>query len=133
MVLEECVLKNSLVGAALKEMDCELDQNIPSWLNNMRKIKQLLNIADPPNNLSPKVVGNNFKNKLQSKFDCFFLSQINQIKSGDDGVNHNKLRFYNTFKGSFTLSKFISSCKTNQQIYKHSISGQENDRLWRAQ
>ena len=38
---------------------------------------------------------------VKSKFDRFYLDEINEIKRGIDGQDHNKLRLYQTLKGSF--------------------------------
>ena len=35
---------------------------------------------------------------IKSKFDRFFLGEINQTKIGNDGQDHNKLRLYKTLK-----------------------------------
>ena len=44
---------------------------------------------------------------VKSKFDRFFLDQINQIKIGIDGEDHNKMRFYKQLKGSFKIEPYI--------------------------
>ena len=53
--------------------------------------------------------------KLNSIFDRFWLDQINATKPDSNGVDHNKLRFYKTLKGSFTQEPYISNIKNKSQ------------------
>ena len=46
---------------------------------------------------------------IKSKFDKFYLDQINKLRIGNDGQDHNKLRFYKKIKGSLYL--------VDQQVY----------------
>ena len=47
------------------------------------------------------VVGKKIDSSMKSKFDKFFLDQINVEKIGSGDLDHNELRLYNTFNGSF--------------------------------
>ena len=53
--------------------------------------------------------------KLNSVFDRFWLDQINAPKVGNDGIDHNKLRFYKTLKGSFTQEPYITNIQNKSQ------------------
>ena len=96
----------SLVGCTLKEMEDQAGQGMNNWLSTIRKIKELLNIPAIPKHFSPARVGIKVTKDIKSNFDSFYLSQINKEKIGEDGLDHNKLRFYKTFKGSFTFEPY---------------------------
>ena len=52
---------------------------------------------------------------LKSNFEGFWLDEINKIKLGDDGQDHNKLRLYKTFKGSFRVEPYIDMVPNRNQ------------------
>ena len=90
------------------ELDC--------WYNRMDKIKKLFNIRRLYG--KPEKVGKSIDKILRSKFDRFFLDEINQSKIGSDGCDHNKLRLYKTFKGSFATEPYITNiCNRNQRAW----------------
>jgi hypothetical protein len=79
--------RSSLVYKAVSDM-----KNFPaidSWYNKVEKIKELLNITRI--RCKPQKVGIFVDKIIQSKFDRFYLDEINQIKVGADGLDHNKL------------------------------------------
>ena len=94
---------NTFVSQAMNEM--KGSPHIESWYTRVEKIKTLFSI--------PKLYGNSDKvgnlcdRLVKGKFDRFYLDEINLIKLGSDGGDHNKLRFYKTFKGSFTQEPYI--------------------------
>ena len=47
------------------------------------------------------------KKSLKSKFEAYWLKQINDENIGTDGQNHNKLRVYAKFKGCFKKEPYI--------------------------
>ena len=53
--------------------------------------------------------------KLNSIFDRFWLDQINVSKPDSNNIDHNKLRFYKTLKGSFTREPYASNIKNKSQ------------------
>ena len=87
------------------EIDC--------WLSRVEKIKSLFNIKRLCG--TPERVGLVIDKAIKSKFDRFYLDEINMIKLGDDGQDHNKLRFYNKFKGSFRIEPYILKIKNRNQ------------------
>ena len=103
--------KNTLIYKTMSDMrnSPELD----CWYSRVEKIKSLLNI----NRLygKPEKVGYLIDKSIKSKFDRFFLDEINEIKIGSDGLDHNKLRLYKTFKGSFKEEPYISNIKNRNQ------------------
>ena len=96
-------------------MECQANQGFTNWLTNVRKIKDLLNISDIPGNFSSSSVGSKLTRELKSNFDSFYLSQINKVNLGVDGLDHNKLRFYKTFKGSFTVEPYTELISNRNQ------------------
>ena len=70
--------------------------HLDSWYSRVEKIKSQLNIKKLYG--KPEFVGNSIDRLIKSKFDRFFLDQINEKKNGTDGVDHKKLRLYNTLK-----------------------------------
>ena len=52
---------------------------------------------------------------LKGKFDRFYLDEINEIKIGSDGLDHNKLRLYKTLKGSFKQEPYIANILNRNQ------------------
>ena len=53
------------------------------------------------------MIGLLIKKQMKSKFEQFWLKQINRIKLGTDNKNHNKLRYYATIKGCFKKEPYI--------------------------
>ena len=102
---------NTFVSQAMNEM--KGSPHIESWYTRVEKIKTLFSI--------PKLYGNSDKvgnlcdRLVKGKFDRFYLDEINLIKLGSDGGDHNKLRFYKTFKGSFTQEPYILNILNRNQ------------------
>ena len=101
----------SLVSKTISDM--KNNTEIDSWLSRVEKIESVLNmkrLCGTPNRVG-SVIGKN----LKSRFDRFFLDEINMIKLGNDGQDHNKLRFYNKLKGSFKIEPYILKIKNRNQ------------------
>ena len=117
IMYERSILKyqpGALVGQAIVEMQVLNDSN--SWQGRVKSLKTLLDIQNYPEYWSEKRVSKHITSKVQSKFDIFFKSQINTEKLGaSDGLDHNKLRFYKTFKGCFKPEYYISSINNRNQ------------------
>ena len=43
------------------------------------------------------------------------MDEINQVKTGVDGLDHNKLRLYKTLKGSFRTEPYIENIRNRNQ------------------
>ena len=86
---------------------------IDCWLTRVGKIKTILNINRLP--LKSDRAGAIIKRNIKSKFDTFYLEQINEIKIGIDGQDHNKLRFYKKLKGSFKIEPYIDLIRNRNQ------------------
>ena len=103
--------QDSIVGKAIREM--RVMPQLDTWLSRVQKIKSVLGIT--PLYGSKDSVSLNLNKKLNSVFDRFWLDQINAPKAGNDGVDHNKLRFYKTLKGSFTQEPYITNVQNKSQ------------------
>ena len=79
------------------------------WLGRIDKIINLLQLQPFKPHMSPNTVGNICKEQLESKFQIYYLSEINKFKSNGDGQNHNKLRFYSSVKGCFQPEWYIDN------------------------
>ena len=63
-------------------------------------------------------VKTSLKKKIQLIFERFYIDQINECKiSPGDNVNHNKLRVYATFKGSFKREPYIDLVQSRNQRF----------------
>ena len=83
---------SSLVGLVMEEMADMASNGKVFWLKQMLSIENLINLP----NISR--VGT-IKTHVRSRFEQFWLDQINTVRLGSDGGNHNKLRTYSKFKG----------------------------------
>ena len=52
---------------------------------------------------------------IRSKFEVYWLKQINTLRIGPDGNDHNKLRTYKLFKGSFRAEPYIEQVINRNQ------------------
>ena len=102
---------DSVVSKAIREMADK--PHLDTWYSRVQKIKSVLNV---PNLKGCKdTVSIQLSKKLNSSFDRFWINQINVEKIGSDGIDHNKLRFYKTLKGSFTQEPYISNILNKSQ------------------
>jgi hypothetical protein len=116
ILYERSILKYqpaTLVGQAVAEMDSAGDD--ASWLSRVRRARLLLEIPFYPSYMSDDLVSREVSNKIKSQFDIFYISEINKIKLGNDGLNHNKLRFYSSFKGCFKPEYYITNINNRNQ------------------
>ena len=107
--------EQTLAGLAFKEMKSMVGRREDCWLGKVEAIRKLLDIPDAQIFTTAKAVGNIAKKTLQSKFSLFYLKQINDVKLGSDGRNHNKLQFYSSLKGSFKPEPYVELVSRNQR------------------
>ena len=88
---------------------------IDCWVDRIGKVETLCKVKSFPSYTKPDIVKNSLKKTFKSIFDRFYLDQINQVKLGEDMINHNKLRLYSTFKGSFTKEPYIDLVQSRNQ------------------
>ena len=103
--------KSSLISLTLSDM--ENNPEVDSWFSRIQRIKTLLDIRRMSG--KPERVGLIIERNIKSKYDRFFLDQINLVKTGIDGEDHNKLRFYKLLKGSFKIEPYIDQIKNRNQ------------------
>ena len=103
----EWILRNktsptSWVGLALRDMDQMAADGVDCWVNRVNKIKVAMNIPNLQHFRTINEIKQSIKKGLRSKFEMFWKSEISMVKTGSDGQDHNKLRYYKTLKSSFT-------------------------------
>ena len=103
--------QDSLVCKSVREM--AIMPHLDTWYSRVQKMKTLLGI--------PRLHGNKdsvslkISKRLNSAFDRFWIDEINTPKLGNDGLDHNKLRFYKTLKGSFTQEPYVTEIRNRSQ------------------
>ena len=86
-------------------------QGQDNWLLRVEKIESLLNIGVQSLGVSKSKTARLSK-LMKGKFDVYWLNKINEIKmNASDDQNHNKLRVYWKFKGSFTREPYVDYVK----------------------
>ena len=66
------------------------NSHIDCWLTRIEKVKTLLKLKRLP--AKSDKAGEIIDKNIKSKFDKFYLDQINKLRIGNDGQDHNKLR-----------------------------------------
>ena len=111
----EWVLQNSdeesLICKALKEMKNK--PYLDTWYTRVQNIKTILGIQKIKG--CKTTVGLQLNKKLHGLFDRFWIDRVCLEKIGADGMDHNKLRFYKTLKGSFTQEPYITNIVNKTQ------------------
>ena len=103
--------KNSLITKTIEEMANK--PYLDTWYSRIQNIRTVLGI--------PRLYGCSdsvclqLNRKLNSSFDRFWIDQVVAVKTGSDGLDHNKLRFYKTLKSSFTQEPYISNILNKSQ------------------
>ena len=103
--------QNSFVYKAINDM--KNNPELDCWFSRVNKIKKLLKI--PTLYGKPEKVGYIIDKTIKGKFDRYFLDEINEIKMGADGIDHNKLWLYKTLKGSFKQEPYIANVLNRNQ------------------
>ena len=80
----------------------------------INKTKNLLGIS-LPGYLKTDRAGSVLKKVVQSKFETFWIKEINKVKMGPDLVDHNKLKGYKRYKGFFGLEPYLSKVNNRNQ------------------
>ena len=85
-----------------------------SWWTKIGKLESLIDVKYSEY-LHIDKIGDKIKKQLKSKFESFWLKQINRIKPHLDGHDQNKLRFYKTFKGCFKKEDYLNLVPNRSQ------------------
>ena len=120
--------QDSIVSMAVREM--AVLPHLDTWYSRVQKMKSLLGISNLYG--SKERVSKLLGNKLNSVFDRFWIDQINAPKLDTAGLDHNKLRFYKTLKGSFTIEPYISNILNKSQrawLTRYRVSAVSNLRM----
>ena len=105
----------NLLGQVWMEMTEMTRRGQDCWLYRVNKIEKLLKF---PGKEQFRLIkpGRRISIILRSKFDAFWLKQINEIKNNKpDNLDHNKLRIYKQFKSSFTRDPYLQSVRNRNQ------------------
>ena len=93
----------SLASLALGEMKLMSSRDIDCWHTRVTKMKTLFSLNNMPGRFTADKVGKRINASLKSKFSIFWKTEISRQKLDSNGVNRNKLRFYQTLKSSFKI------------------------------
>ena len=104
---------SNLIGHVLKELEHMNSNGHDCWLTRVCKIENALKI--PQNIFYNKSSGKRILSLLKSKFDRHYIDKINEEKIGLDTTDHNKLRTYKSFKGSFTREPYLNLVRNRNQ------------------
>ena len=107
----------SIVYKAYKEMETMVLEGKDCWLSRVYKLKTLFHIPNIPQHLNFETVGKKLSKCVNSNFEGFWLRSINQIVTNKCTcpLDHNKLRLYKQFKGSFTPEPYIENVINRNQ------------------
>ena len=103
----------SLITSAVTEMQTMASAGVDCWLTRVNKIQSLLDI---PNIIRRKNgSGKKITSMLKSKFEIYWLDRINETKTGNDQLDHNKLRTYRSYKASFDREPYLDLVRNRNQ------------------
>ena len=102
----------SLIGNAITEMKAMSLNGTDCWINRTDKMSKLLGIPDFRYNESS---GRKILKHVQSNFERFWLDEIKSSRVDKDGVEHNKLHTYSSFKCHFGIEPYVSLVRNRNQ------------------
>ena len=88
--------------------------SIETQFGRVNKIKTFLNLKYSTFSKTD-VIGQLIKKQIKSKFEHYWIKEINKVKLGPDNKNHNKLRYYATVKGCFKKEPYIDLVPNRSQ------------------
>ena len=102
----------SLIGQVMEEMSTMAAVDVDCWLTRVEKMRVLLDLP----RISYRVnSGQKTSRILQKKFDVFWRDQVLATRPGPDGLEHNKLETYASFKSHFGPEPYISLVRNRNQ------------------
>ena len=104
----------SIIGKAVEEMKTNTDNTNITWRGRIDAIKKSLCIKYSSFS-KIEVIDTQIKKSLKSKVQSHWLKLLNKEKIGDDGKDHNKLRFYSEIKGCFQKEPYIDLVPNRSQ------------------
>ena len=90
------------------------DSGHDCWLSRVRQLENLFSIPTLKSYVKKEAAGKMFKKRVHSVFERFWLDELKQEKIVN-GANSNKLRFYETLKGSFSREPYIDLVQSRNQ------------------
>ena len=112
--ISKCDGNGTLIGQAVHEMNTAQNYSISTWFGRVNKIKTFLNLKYSTFS-KIDVIGQLIKKQIKSKFEHYWIKEINKVKLGPDNKNHNKLRYYATVKGCFKKEPYIDLVPNRSQ------------------
>jgi len=111
----QCLAKKprtSLIGLAMAEMSTMVATDVDCWLSRVDSMKDLLDLPRIPYSRNS---GQKTSRILQKRFDVFWRAQVLATRPGPDGLQHNKLDVYSSFKCHFGLEPYIFMVRNRNQ------------------
>ena len=102
----------SLIGNAVTEMKAMSLNGTDCWISRTDKMYDLLGVPDLRYNESS---GRKILKHVQSNFQRFWLDEIKSSRVDKDGVEHNKLHTYSSFKCHFGIEPYVSLVRNRNQ------------------
>ena len=96
----------------MAEMGEMVEQGRDCWLARVGKMSDMMNL---PRTSYGKSSGRHLTHQIQVKFSKYWLEQIQAGKPGPDGLTHNKLKTYSSFKSHFGLEPYIELVRNRNQ------------------
>ena len=104
---------NDVLGNVLSEMTQMSKLGQDCWLSRVEKMEKLL-INKPPNQHS-KQSGKVILTSIKSKFERFWLDEVQRGRLGRNGEIQNIIRTYRQFKGTFGLEPYLTLTRNRNQ------------------
>ena len=108
---------DTFIYSAVSKMKEMASRGKDCWYTRVNKIKNLLKIQNNPRYFTPSRVGKNLSKNVKGNFDSFWIRSINKVQKNGCTCprDHNKFRFYKSFKGSFSAESYIELIKNRNQ------------------
>ena len=96
---------SSLIGQAMAEMKVMAQNGVDCWVSRVDKMANLL--ESPVTKYGP-TSGRQLLRCVKCKFNRYWADEIKTERLGSDGLGHNKLQTYSSFKTQFSQEPYIS-------------------------
>ena len=103
---------NSLIGHTITEMKTMSQNGIDCWLKRTNQMSKLLEI---PAVRHSEYSGRQILKCVQGKFERFWMDEIKSSRIDKDGVEHNKLQTYSSFKCHFSIEPYVLLVRNRNQ------------------
>ena len=103
---------SSLIGQAMAEMKVMAQNGVDCWLSRVDKMANLL--QSPVTKFGP-TSGRQLLRCVKCKFNRYWADTIKAERIGADGLGHNKLQTYSSFKCQFSQEPYLSLVRNRNQ------------------